>query len=426
MFFQTLPCGEGWIKDGAELTTGPRMPFTGSKPGHITIHHEMDQETAHEKLYTVAQCLFNWALLVFLIAEHFVVNAIELETILIICLLSYSTCSADLRRVFWSHANPRLGTGSIPRAADGSCRNTQTVPPSWGTGNTSEGAGFKQVTGNSTFISTWCNSVAQIQNSSWIKSLLHLVRVLHRSPCPVNSSSLLYPFLMLHRELKMHFLVREVPRCSRCRCRPRGRPFLPCFCVQCSWEGVLHAEEQIFQKSYAVRKLKCRNTDGTALPLNYLYSLEEQVCFCPRIWNAYSWADSAVTTNTTQVLINTSVYFTRAVIKQGCLKRGQVQFSARWLTQPRPCRQQVAVTHLTSPSVALMVFISLILTWLSLQEIYHLVQAKHCYFPYRNGNTKSCIFLTYHILKGLHSFTFQAQMFPQLNLILKAFNSHLQ
>lgn len=45
---------------------GPERPFTGSKPSHtITLHNEMDQEAAHGKIYTVAQCLLNRALLVF-------------------------------------------------------------------------------------------------------------------------------------------------------------------------------------------------------------------------------------------------------------------------------------------------------------------------------------------------------------------------
>lgn len=82
---------------------GPERPFTGSKPSHtITLHNEMDQEAAHGKIYTVAQCLLNRALLVFLIAEHLVCckcNRSLNNLILIIHLLRYSTCSIDLQHL---------------------------------------------------------------------------------------------------------------------------------------------------------------------------------------------------------------------------------------------------------------------------------------------------------------------------------------
>lgn len=55
--------------------------------------------------------------------------------------------------------------------------------------------------------------------------------------------------------------------------------------------------------------------------------------------------------------------------------------------------------------------------------MYHLVETERCYFLYGNGNTKSYIFLTYHILKGLHSSTSQAQTFPQPKLNMKVSSS---
>jgi len=59
-----------------------------------------------------------------------------------------------------------------------------------------------------------------------------------------------------------------------------------------------------------------KNTDDTAPLPSCLYYLKEQVWYCPRTSNAYSWSDSAVTTNPTQILISTPIYFSKLLKKR--------------------------------------------------------------------------------------------------------------